>query len=114
MDLDGSVVNGECYFLRSENGSDPDLLWLALAVANSRFIEAFYDHRFNNKLYAGRRRWITQYVEKFPLPDPATPTARAMIALAKRLYEQSLAGETTKLASDLDRLVWEAFGLLPE
>lgn len=114
MDLDGAVVNGECYFLRAENGSDPDLLWLALAVANSSFIEAFYDHCFNNKLYAGRRRWITQYVEKFPLPDPSTPAAIAIIDSAKRLYELAPSAEADKIATDLNRRVWEAFGLLSE
>lgn len=114
MDLDGSVVNGECYFLRSENGSDPDLLWLALAVANSSFIESYYDHCFHNKLYAGRRRWITQYVEKFPLPDPTTSLGSKLIDIAKRLYELTPSEAADQLASQLDRLVWEVFGLLPE
>ncbi|MGN6328916.1 MAG: Eco57I restriction-modification methylase domain-containing protein [Rhodanobacter sp.] len=114
MDLDGSVVNGECYFLRADPGSNPDLLWLALAVANSSFIEAFYDHCFNNKLYAGRRRWITQYVEKFPLPDPSTPAACAIIDSAKQLYDSAPSAEADKIAADLNRQVWEAFGLLPE
>lgn len=114
MDLDGSVVNGECYFLRADEGVDPDLLWLALAVANSSFIEAFYDHCFNNKLYAGRRRWITQYVEKFPLPDPSTRIARTIIDAAKRLYELTPSNEADQIAADLNLRIWEAFGLLPE
>ncbi len=114
MDLDGSIVNGECYFLRSENRSDPDLLWLALAVANSSFIEIFYDHCFNNKLYAGRRRWITQYVEKFPLPDPNKPISRKIIDSAKRLYELTPSTQADEISQELNNLVWEAFGLLPE
>lgn len=84
IDTDGGIVNGECYWLQCENKDEQDLLWLALAVANSTFIEAFYDHRFNNKLYAGRRRYITQYVELFPLPHPKCDAAMAIIDLAKK------------------------------
>lgn len=113
MDQDGGVVNGECYFLRSETG-DPDLLWLALAVANSSFIEKFYDHCFNNKLYAGRRRWITQYVEKFPLPDPMRAESREMIRIAKEIYDLTGANDTNALERELDARVWEGFGLFPE
>jgi len=112
IELDGGVVNGECYFLRNERGSaDDDLLWLAMAVANSSFIETFYDHRFNNKLYAGRRRFITQYVEHFPLPDPEAPLSRRIIESAKLLYEQTPKPDAEKA---LDRLVWEAFGHSPK
>ena len=68
MDLDGTIVNGDCYWLAATDDKTTVLLWLALAVGNSSFIEAFYDRRFNNKLYAGRRRFITQYVEHFPIP----------------------------------------------
>jgi hypothetical protein len=113
IDEAGSVVNGDCYWMVSDRGED-DLLWLALAIGNSRFIEAFYDHRFNNKLYAGRRRFMTQYVEKFPLPNPTTKKGKAIVAQAKRIYDavDSLAAE--KMADELDRQVWEAFGLAAE
>ena len=60
IDTTGGIVNGDCYWLAAEKAEDTDLLWLACAVANSAFIEEFYDHRFNNKLYSGRRRFITQ------------------------------------------------------
>lgn len=112
MDTDGGVVNGECYWLRSENGTDPDLLWLALAVANSSFIEAFYDHRFNNKLYAGRRRFITQYVELFPLPDPTRQESLEIIRDVKRLYELTPSKQADDLAKEIDGKVWSVFGLL--
>jgi hypothetical protein len=110
MDLDGTVVNGECYWLRCENDTNPDLLWLALAVANSTFVETFYDHRFNNRLYAGRRRFITQYVENFPLPDPALPSSKAIIEMAKALYQVG-DDQTQQLESTLNKAVWAAFGL---
>ncbi|RMG80293.1 MAG: type II restriction endonuclease subunit M [Chloroflexi bacterium] len=114
LDLDGSVVNGDCYWLICENPEQTDLLWLAAAVGNSTFIECFYDRRFHNKLYAGRRRFITQYVEKFPLPDPNSPISKAIISSAKKVYECTPSSEADLLQKKLDVLVWQAFGLVAE
>ena len=44
MDLDENIVNGECYWITPNNTEDNELLWLCLAVANSKFIEMFYDY----------------------------------------------------------------------
>jgi len=114
IDTDGGVVNGECYWMQCENKDEQDLLWLALAVANSTFIEAFYDHRFNNKLYAGRRRYITQYVELFPLPNPKCQDGMAIINLAKKIHTMTPSPEADQLAVDLDTRIWRVFGLPAE
>jgi adenine-specific DNA-methyltransferase len=110
MDLDGSIVNGDCYWLTCQNKEQEDLLWLALAVGNSSFIEYFYDHKFNNKLYAGRRRFITQYVEKFPLPDPYSPVGSQMIQVSKEIYNIIPSPESQTMEKNLDQLVWQSFG----
>lgn len=110
MDLSGAVVNGDCYWLVSRRPGQVDLLWLMLAVANSSFLETFYDYRFHNKLYAGRRRFMTQYVEKFPLPDPETELSRRIICLAKRIYDLIPSPSAKDLKNRLDQLVWQAFG----
>ncbi|MFC0218609.1 Eco57I restriction-modification methylase domain-containing protein [Pseudochelatococcus lubricantis] len=110
IDLDGTVVNGDCYWLATDE-EQTDLLWLAAAVANSTFAEAFYDRRFNNRLYAGRRRFITQYVEQFPLPDPSLPSVCEIIARAKAIYDADHAAQLPALEAELDDLVWQAFGL---
>lgn len=114
IDKKGAVVNGDCYWLKCEDNANPDWLWLALAVANSTFIEVFYDHRFNNKLYAGRRRFITQYVELFPLPNPESIEAKEIIQLAKRIYETTPSTEANKLEMKLNAMVWKIFGLVEE
>lgn len=114
MDTDGGVVNGECYWIQCEREGENDLLWLALAVANSTFIESFYDHRFNNKLYAGRRRFITQYVEQFPLPDPARDEVQTIIELAKMIHCNIPSSAVEEQIADLNTLVWKVFGLNPE
>ncbi|RME48647.1 MAG: type II restriction endonuclease subunit M [Deltaproteobacteria bacterium] len=110
IDMDGSVVNGDCYWIICRNPGQMDLLWLAAAVGNSTFMESFYDYRFHNKLYAGRRRFITQYVEKFPLPDPHSPLGKAIIAMAKRIYKCIESPGSDRLQKKLDKMVWEAFG----
>lgn len=107
MDIEGTVVNGDCYWLTGNE----DLLWLALGVANSTFIERFYDRRFNNKLYAGRRRFITQYVEQFPLPDPASDAAQQIIAACRDLYATIDGGPQPEAERRVDEMVWAAFGL---
>ncbi|MGC3982061.1 MAG: N-6 DNA methylase [Steroidobacteraceae bacterium] len=111
VDLEGSIVNGDCYWLITDRHDNDELLWLAAAVANSTFIEAFYDHRFNNKLYAGRRRFITQYVEQFPLPDPALPLSQDIIANAKAIYAANHSDAVAGLEERLDAMVWKSFGL---
>ncbi|MEX1095649.1 MAG: N-6 DNA methylase [Planctomycetales bacterium] len=111
LDQEGSIVNGDCYWLCCDSPEDEELLWVALAVGNSEFIEAFYDHRFHNKLYSGQRRFITQYVEQFPLPDPKTAIGRRIAELAQAMYGAADARPDDALIRDLDRLVWQAFGL---
>ena len=111
LDTEGGIVNGECYWLQCENKDEHELLWLALAVANSTFIEAYYDHRFNNKLYAGKRRFITQYVELFPLPNPTSDNALEIVSLAKEIHLKLPSIEADELAIQLDTKIWRAFGL---
>jgi adenine-specific DNA-methyltransferase len=111
IDKEGSIINGDCYWLICQDESQTDLLWLATAIGNSTFIEKYYDCRFNNKLYAGRRRFITQYVEKFPLPDPKAPVALAIIKKAKRVYKCISSQEADRIQKEIDALVHQVFGL---
>ncbi|RJP32541.1 MAG: type II restriction endonuclease subunit M [Phycisphaerales bacterium] len=111
VDFAGAVVNGDCYWIAIE---DESLLWLAAAVANSTFIRSFYDHRFHNKLYAGRRRFITQYVEAFPLPHPESETAAEIIQGARAMYSTAGTPNCELRFAELDGLVWSAFGLTLE
>lgn len=108
LDREGSVVNGDCYWLACDDSRNVELLWLAAAVGNSSFIEEFYDIRFPNKLYAGRRRFITQYVRKFPLPDPGTSLGQAIIAGARRLGGNGQAADNERLERELDGMVWRS------
>jgi adenine-specific DNA-methyltransferase len=111
IDEHEAVVNGDCYWMVCDTAADERLLWLAVAVGNSSFVEVFYDKMFNNRLYARRRRFITQYVEKFPLPDPTTTIAAEIIDTARRVYLMKQHSDTSAQENAIDHLVWNAFGM---
>ena len=112
LDFSGTVVNGDCYWYKLNDSSQEELLWLALAVMNSKFIEEFYDHRFHNKLYGGRRRFMSQYVEEFPLPNPLNEISQTIIKKSKEIYSVIETESTIVQEGELDSLVEEAFGLV--
>lgn len=109
-DDEGTVVNGDCYWIDMQEDCE-DLCFLMMGVANSSFIEAFYDLAFGNKLYSRRRRFLSQYVEKFPLPSPSSAIARKIAALAKSASSSSCQSTIEQAHAEIDRLVWEAFGV---
>ncbi|UYF99023.1 Eco57I restriction-modification methylase domain-containing protein [Halomonas sp. GD1P12] len=110
MDLDGSIVNGDCYWMIRENeGMPEDILWLLLAVANSEFVEEFYDLKFQNKLYSNKRRFITQYVEQFPVPDPSRLESKEIVKLAKERYRENDRSKHAGLEKNIDHLIWSIF-----
>lgn len=114
LDADGCLVDGNCYWMTLEPGVDPDMLYLVLALANTEFMTRYHDLAFQNKLYAGRRRYLTQYVEKYPLPDPSRPESRELIAVARRLAAGQ--GTTASVQEDearVERLAPLAYGLDP-
>lgn len=110
LDNSGAIVNGDCYWIALNEDQNEDDLWLLLAISNSKFIEDFYDHKFNNKLYSGRRRFMTQYVEQFPIPRVSKSNKEKIIILAKEIYSLKPMN-TEKLEEKLDSLVYKAFGL---
>jgi hypothetical protein len=114
LDSTGAIVNGNCYWITLRPGSKRDWLYLILAVANSSFITKYYDLAFHNKLYAGRRRFMTQYVRRFPLPDISSPLSKKIVALVRRLVDEDDNPARREWEAETDSLVWESFGLVKE
>lgn len=85
IDNSQSIVNGDCYWMDFGDDVTEEIIYLILAVANSPFVEKYYDVRFNNKLYSGKRRFMSQYVEQFPIPYPDNPLSRELVLLVKRI-----------------------------
>ena len=112
MDLEQTVVNGDCYWMLKDNKSMPkDILWLALSIANSEFIEEFYDIKFQNKLYSNRRRFMSQYVEQFPIPNPERKQSLELVDLAKKCYGEAKLENRKKIEKDINELVWSIFNV---
>jgi len=112
LDTTGAIVNGDCYWIDIYNDIEEDIILLALAIANSTFIETFYDVKFNNKLYAGKRRYMAQYVEQFPLPNPTAEKAQKAINLVRKILNfSSKTNESpyNDLKIELDKLVIDIF-----
>lgn len=114
LDRSGAVVNGDCYWISLPDlaGAGPaaeKLAYLLMGVANSALGLRFYDAVCGNRLYSGRRRWITQYVSRLPLPDPATARSTGVVDLVRELVE----GRSPDAAAqaELDERVAAAFGL---
>ncbi len=85
IDRSGAVVNGDCYWISLADIGSEDLALLMLAVANSALGKRFYDEVCGNKLYSGRRRWMTQYVSRLPLPDPGCDAASELVKLTREI-----------------------------
>ncbi len=110
-DVSGAIVDGNCYWMTFD-GCEDDWLFLILGIANSELMTKFHDLSFNNKLYSGRRRYLTQYVEKYPLPDIRCQASRRVIETVKKILRGGLSrDEMTVLEIDLDTEVMAAYNV---
>ncbi|MFB8277441.1 Eco57I restriction-modification methylase domain-containing protein [Nocardia colli] len=114
LDRSGAVVNGDCYWISlpdlATNPADAErLAYLLMGVANSALGLRFYDAVCGNRLYSGRRRWITQYVSRLPLPNPGSAGSAAIVELAREF----VAGRLPDVAAraELDERVATAFSV---
>ena len=110
-DNEGSVVNGNCYWISAMNEKENELLFLIQGVANSKLMTSYHDLCFNNKLYSGRRRYFSQYIEKYPIPDPNKSESKKIVEIVKKLNKvSSLNQEVGDLENELNNFVDKAFG----
>ena len=112
MDTKGCIVDGNCYWITTNDPTDEDLLLLILGVANSAVMTRYHDLAFQNKLYAQRRRHLTQYVTEYPLPDRDVAASRKVVRVVRQLVWETLSDDNRRhLESEVDRLVALAFGI---
>jgi hypothetical protein len=111
LDETGAIVNGDCYWITVDGLAEAQTA-LLLAVANSTFAVRFYDYSFGNRLYAGRRRFITQYVQRLPIPSIDRVDTEEVQAVVQALREAPQ--KSQDLEARLNGVIWEAFGLREE
>lgn len=114
FDDQGCVVDGNCYWICCEDEQDLDLLFLVQGVANSRLMTRYHDLAFNNKLYAGRRRYLTQYIEQYPIPDPDKEESKRIVVIVRQLvFERHSDRVRSELEAALEDAVAAAYGVEP-
>ncbi len=113
FDTGGKIVNGNCYWIMAKSKEDTEKLLLIQGVANSKLMTKYHDLVFNNKLYSGRRRYFTQYVEKYPLPDFRTPIAQEIISIVKELNQSKDKKVISELEIQLEIRIAKSFGIEP-
>ncbi|WP_243348059.1 Eco57I restriction-modification methylase domain-containing protein [Parabacteroides sp. FAFU027] len=107
----GAVVNGNCYWIVAQNEAEKELLFLIQGVSNSNLMSRYHDLCFNNKLYSGRRRYFSQYIEKYPIPNPQSEYSKEIVSIVKELNELSSQNkEFRELETKLNVLVEKSFG----
>jgi len=112
LDTTGRIVDGNCYWITTNDRLDEELLMLVLGTANSSLMKRYHDLAFQNRLYSQRRRHLTQYVTEYPLPDRNTSAAKDIIAIVRRLSTQVIASEEqASLEMTLDATMERAFGM---
>jgi type I restriction-modification system DNA methylase subunit len=108
IDTDGLYVDGNCYWITLNPGVPDDYLYLILGVANSKTLQKYHAILFQNKLYSNKYRYITQYVEKYPIPDLHTPEAHAIVKLVKEILHSS-ASSRQELESQIESQIHGIF-----
>lgn len=114
IDTNEYLVDGNCYWITlKEQDADRDLLYLAAGVANSQLMNRFHEIEFQNVLYSGRKRYLTQYVDNYVLPDPNTVHARTIINLVQTIVNQDLESEELEqLELEINEQVKLAFNIV--
>jgi len=108
-DESGAIVNGNCYWIVAKSEEEKDLLLLIQGVANSTLMAQYHDLCFNNKLYSGRRRYLSQYIEKYPIPDPTNFYSKRIVKIVKLLNDKNYISKY-ELEKELNDCVSKSFG----
>lgn len=111
FDESGALVNGNCYWMCAQNEDERNLLLLIEGVCNSDVMVKYHDLCFNNKLYSGRRRYLAQYIEEYPIPSPELDSSKRIISIVKQINITSDETQKTILSSEINELVKISFGL---
>ena len=113
LDRSGKIVNGNCYWIVATQKNEEEKLMLIQGVANTKLMTKYHDLVFSNKLYAGRRRYFSQYIQNYPLPDINSSEAKSIIEIVKALNDSINDEEREKLIKTLEIQVAQAFGVSP-
>ena len=72
----------------------------------------YHDLCFNNKLYSGRKRYLSQYIERYPIPNPDSVYSIKIIEIVKKLNVKNNSLNDYSLIEELNDNVNKAFGIM--
>ena len=113
FDTSGKIVNGNCYWIAAEKEIDLETLLLVQGVANSKLMTVYHDLFFPNKLYSGKRRYFSQYVEEYPLPPIDNIASRETIELVKRINAEKDLRKIANYEKQIESKIAAAFQVDP-
>ncbi|PKE65714.1 hypothetical protein CW674_05260 [Macrococcoides caseolyticum] len=112
IDKNQLLVNGNCFWIVLKDNIQSDLLYLLLGLANSELMERFHRIQFNNKLYSGKLRYNTQYVNNYPIPSLDSSSSNKIIKLVKKLVHNSNTSyESNDIIKKINLEVYKSFGI---
>lgn len=111
FDDKGRLVNGNCYWIVGEKESDLNLLLFIQGICNSTLMQKYHSLMFNNKLYSGRKRYFSQYIENYPLADYQSDEALKIVEIVKKLNTNNNDEEKSMLLEDLNKLVYKIYNI---
>ncbi len=112
-DNTGRIVNGNCYWIPAFNEKQERLLALIQGITNTEMMTRYHDIVFCNKLYSGKRRYMSQYVENYPIPNPELKESQHIIDIVYKL-RKAKKEEISILQLELEQATLIAFGLIPK
>lgn len=113
LDRSGKIVNGNCYWIVATQPDEEEKLMLIQGVANTKLMTKYHDLVFSNKLYAGRRRYFSQYIQNYPLPDINSSEAQDIIKTVKALNNSTHNKQREQLLVSLEKQVAKSFDVPP-
>lgn len=104
-DDNGLYVDGNCYWFTTDENVDPDYLFLVLGVANSSVLKKYHEICFQNKLYSNKYRYLTQYVEQYPIPEIDLPESKQIVEIVKQIIKTKEEKKVEKYEETINQLV---------
>lgn len=112
IDTKGNLVNGNCYWIIPKKEIDDDWLYLAAGVANSEVMKKYHSIKFQNVLYSDKKRYLTQYVNNYLLPDIENNYSKKIIYYMKKITNTNNSEkEFLEIKNEIDYLTKKAFDI---
>lgn len=86
----GSIVNGDSFFIILNDNINQEYIYFLLAILNSELMYKYHEIMFPNKLYSNKKRFNSQYLEKYPIASIDNPISKKIISLVKKLISNEI------------------------